>query len=232
MQTHQDTNLVGFTKWNRSTLYSDIFFYKPDKWFKIWFYIVNRVNFKDTKLFKRGEALITYEEIMASTKATAEQTKKCIKWLEENSMLTSTKTTRGKKRFVVNYDKYQDVVLNKNSRETSEENNERTVGEQLEARSIVEERKKEKNEKSIYMSEEDFDSYWNIYPLKENKKKAKQVFLKIKKELLPKILSAVEAQKKSQKWKDGYVPHPTTWLNGERWEDQLGVQLYELKKLT
>lgn len=85
---------------------------------------------------------------------------------------------------------------------------------------------------NIYMSEEDFDSYWNIYPLKENKKKAKQVFLKIKKEFLPKILSAVEAQKKSQKWKDGYVPHPTTWLNGERWEDQLGIQLYELKKLT
>ena len=37
-------------------------------------------------------------------------------------------------------------------------------------------------------------------------------------------MSAIEAQKKSPQWtKDGgqFIPHPATWLNGKRWEDQV-----------
>lgn len=38
------------------------------------------------------------------------------------------------------------------------------------------------------------------------------------------LLKALEEQKKSLQWtKDGgqFVPHPTTWLNQERWEDEI-----------
>ena len=41
---------------------------------------------------------------------------------------------------------------------------------------------------------------------------------------LPTILAAIEAQKKSEQWvKDGgqYIPHPATWLNQGRWDDQV-----------
>ena len=44
-------------------------------------------------------------------------------------------------------------------------------------------------------------------------------------ELQAVILRAVEAQKKTKDWlKDGgqYVPHPASWLNGERWQDEIG----------
>ena len=37
-------------------------------------------------------------------------------------------------------------------------------------------------------------------------------------------MTALEAQKKSLQWsKEGgqYIPNPTTWLNQERWEDEL-----------
>lgn len=34
------------------------------------------------------------------------------------------------------------------------------------------------------------------------------------------ILNAQDRQKKSKAWKDGYIPHLVTWLNGRRWEDE------------
>lgn len=38
-----------------------------------------------------------------------------------------------------------------------------------------------------------------------------------------KIMSAVQKQKESEDWQKEngkYIPHPTTWLNGERWLDE------------
>ena len=40
------------------------------------------------------------------------------------------------------------------------------------------------------------------------------------------LLTAIEDQKKSAQWtKDNgqFIPHPATWLNGKRWEDELAA---------
>lgn len=72
------------------------------------------------------------------------------------------------------------------------------------------------------MSEEDFESFWKIYPVKEEKKKAKEKFLKLEKSLLPKILEAIEENKtKNDKWLKWFIKQPTTWINGECWNDEL-----------
>lgn len=105
----------GYTIWARQTIESNIFFYKSDKWFKIWFYIVNKVFHTEGKLFNRGEALITYEEIMKATKASKQQVKDCIHYLEKEHMIESKQTTRGKIRKVVNYEIYQDGKNYKNT---------------------------------------------------------------------------------------------------------------------
>lgn len=76
-----------------------------------------------------------------------------------------------------------------------------------------------------------FESFWEIYPKHQDKKKAKQKFLKLctnEKEYkaimdgLRNILP-VWAKKDTK-----YIPMPTTWLNGERWNDEVNVNLYEL----
>lgn len=138
--------MSGATIWSRNTIESDIFFYKPDKWFKIWFYIVNRVNFKDSTLFKRGEMLITYDEIIRCTKSTKSQVEKCLKWMEKEDMLASRQTTRGRIRIVRNYNKYQDLQFYKEDLEKSRENNERRPGEESEQVPI---RKNDKNVKNV-----------------------------------------------------------------------------------
>lgn len=72
------------------------------------------------------------------------------------------------------------------------------------------------------MSEEDFDTFWKEYPIKEEKKKAKEKFLKLEKSLLPKILEAIAENKiKNDKWLKWFIKQPTTWINGECWNDEL-----------
>ncbi len=97
----------GATIWARQTIDSNIFCRKPDKWFKIWFYIVGKVNHKNNKQFKRGHGFIQYEKISDSTGATKDQIYKCFKWLKQKNAIRVNKTTRGMLVEVVNYDLYQ-----------------------------------------------------------------------------------------------------------------------------
>jgi len=140
----------GATIWSRDTIQSEIFFYKPDKWFKIWFYIVNRVNHKDTKLFKRGEGLITYQDIMRCTKASKTQVHKCIKFLLKDNMIGRRRTTRGYITLVKKYDEYQKLDNYKTTAETTE----RQPRDNRKAMSIDKNEKNEKNVKEVYTSNE------------------------------------------------------------------------------
>ena len=77
--------------------------------------------------------------------------------------------------------------------------------------------KEEKNE-SI------FESFWKVYPRKIGKEKCRNWFKshKPKEDLVQQMIEAVEQQKKSKQWSDPqYIPHPYTWLNQGRWEDEL-----------
>lgn len=72
---------------------------------------------------------------------------------------------------------------------------------------------------------ERFDKFWKAYPKRKDKKRAYKVFMKIKpdNELLQQMLDCIEREKKSLDWlKDNgqYIPYPSSWLNGERWNDE------------
>ncbi len=72
----------------------------------------------------------------------------------------------------------------------------------------------------------DFDAFWVAYPKKVDKAKARKAWDKLRPDeaLLRRMLDAITTQKRSDQWtKDGgqFIPNPTTWLNGRRWEDEL-----------
>ena len=81
--------------------------------------------------------------------------------------------------------------------------------------------------KSIQSNEEGFfNIFWSKYPKKISKKVAYTVWLKIKpnKSLFDKIINALERVKNSKQWsKDNgqFIPHASTWLNQERWDDDI-----------
>tara|TARA_Y100001973_G_scaffold106610_1_gene185795 strand:- start:375 stop:1073 length:699 start_codon:yes stop_codon:yes gene_type:complete len=70
-----------------------------------------------------------------------------------------------------------------------------------------------------------FESFWSIYPRRENKKKAKITWeaLKVDEVLMSKIAAHIEQRLTVGNWKSEpqYIPLPTTFLNGERWEDTI-----------
>lgn len=72
---------------------------------------------------------------------------------------------------------------------------------------------------------ESFTIFWQHYPRKVSKTAAEKAWAKIKltPALFETIIRALEAQKQYT-WanKDPtYVPHPATWLNGKRWNDEV-----------
>ena len=75
-----------------------------------------------------------------------------------------------------------------------------------------------------------FETFYSLYPRKVNKKKAQEKYYSILKkskspeetandilEGLKRYIDFWEKEKTEQQ----FIPHPTTWLNGERWNDDL-----------
>ena len=73
-----------------------------------------------------------------------------------------------------------------------------------------------------------FDTFWKAFPKRVAKQEAVKAFTKLNPDdtLLGVILKSIDASKKSEAWlKDGgkFIPHPATWLNGRRWEDEINI---------
>lgn len=68
-----------------------------------------------------------------------------------------------------------------------------------------------------------FDQLWSLYPRKVGKGQARKAFKAASKkadfyDLLPKLMDYVQTLEGKDKQ---YIPHLATWLNGERWEDEV-----------
>jgi len=73
---------------------------------------------------------------------------------------------------------------------------------------------------------ERFERFWRAYPRKVGKDAAKRAFEKRKPDerLLAAMLAAVALQSQTDEWrKEGgqFIPHPATWLNQGRWQDEV-----------
>lgn len=76
---------------------------------------------------------------------------------------------------------------------------------------------------------EGFTRFWAIYPRKVGKKEALKAYTKLKpsRTLIEKMILAISVQSQSRQWqRKEFIPHPATWLNGERWNDDLSGETY------
>ncbi|CEL30240.1 hypothetical protein SRM1_03598 [Pseudomonas fluorescens] len=77
-------------------------------------------------------------------------------------------------------------------------------------------------------TEDLFPKFWKMYPNKKGKAAAEKAWkkLKVTADLFGQIAEGLAAQVVCEAWvKDGgqFIPHPATWLNGKRWEDEVKV---------
>lgn len=68
-----------------------------------------------------------------------------------------------------------------------------------------------------------FEVFWEAYPLKVSKRTALASWsaLDPSDALVAQMIRAIGMQKDTDQWRRGFIPHPTTWLNQHRWEDEV-----------
>ena len=90
---------------------------------------------------------------------------------------------------------------------------------------------KRNNTKETNTKEKDyrsFDTFWKEYPRKVGKVTALKSWTKLSPsdELVTEIMAGLQRHKATKQWSEAkehgrYILHPTTWLNGRRWEDEV-----------
>lgn len=68
---------------------------------------------------------------------------------------------------------------------------------------------------------EDFIKFWEEYPKKVERKKCEEKWLRLSLEVHLAILKDIPLRKEGRQWEEGYIPNPLTYLNGERWNDDI-----------
>lgn len=70
-----------------------------------------------------------------------------------------------------------------------------------------------------------FERFWALYPRHTAKAAAVKAWDKLKPdlELCREMAAAIRSQMRSPQWMEGpeHIPHPSTWLNGARWKDEM-----------
>ena len=82
---------------------------------------------------------------------------------------------------------------------------------------------KEKNNRSSATPPDRFADFWAAYPKKVKKQDARKVWKsrKLNAKADDLIADVKKRQAKDGRWLEGFVPDPTTYLRGSRWEDEL-----------
>jgi len=72
-----------------------------------------------------------------------------------------------------------------------------------------------------------FDEFWTAYPRKIAKAVARKAFARLSEQQQLDACKAIDdhlAYWKAKETELEFIPHPATWLNQERWEDELVIE--------
>lgn len=221
----------GYVKAYRKLFESDMWLKEPFTRGQAWVDLIGLANHTDGFIRKRGIRInLKRGEVGWGERELAERWKwsrgKVRRFLtelcSENEQKLVPQTEPQNKNviscyLIINYDLYQ-------SNDTTEKPTSRTTnGPQTGHKRY--QNKNEKNEKNtIYL--QTFSLFWKNYPKKEAKKKAWQAWLKIgdPEAVIEKMKVVLPVQMESEQWtkENGtYIPMPTTYINQERWEDEI-----------
>lgn len=161
---------------------------------------------------------------------TVQKVRTCLLRFEKLGFLTSKSTNKNRLITIVNWELYQSID-SKNNKQTNKQltSNQQADNKRITTNKKEKKEKKVKNNNICSNSDELFSQFWSAYPKKRGKSNALRSWekLKISNELFNIIMTKLEIFKISNDWlKDNgqFIPYPSTWLNGKRWEDELDVK--------
>lgn len=226
----------NWIKINRQILDSNVF--EDAKTFKVFMWILLNANYKKRTLLngltlKAGQLCTSRERIATACNMHTSSVSRVLMRLQRCNSIDKKANSRGTVIEVINWGVFQHVDA------TGEQpaNSKRTASEQL-ANTEEEGKKVRREELSICPQpvglqtvngskvklsySADFEQFWQTFPSRRKTKKRK-AFADFKKAIkrvdLPILLAAVEEYAKSNKGRGEYCQMPSSWLNGDCWED-------------
>lgn len=70
------------------------------------------------------------------------------------------------------------------------------------------------------IGQSDFDQFWSAYPKKVKRKTSREIWMR-KHPNVTELLADLERRKSDRRWLEGFIPDPPTYLNQERWHDEI-----------
>jgi hypothetical protein len=176
---------------------------------KCWIDMLMRASIKPSSMLlnnqiievNRGEIVFSQRNFAKRNNMSRQQLRTFLTKLEKSKMIRSKSNPDVTHLILVGYSTYNDSKLTQN---------------QPRPNPII--RKKESKNKE---SNKDFEKFWKAYPKKVGKKKVQDKFDE-NNFPIDLILKNIELQKKSDQWQNQqYIPNPETYLNQERWTDEV-----------
>lgn len=174
-----------------------------------------------------GQLVTSRKTISEKTGVQESKVERILKLLKTEQQIEQVSTAKYRVISIVNWDSYQ----NDEQVDEQQMNNKRTADEQQmntpgECKELKNEEKQHQKPRSPASAEHvDFDQFWKLYPRKVGKQAALKAWAKLKPDMIlfAEIERALEIAKRSPDWLKSagqYIPHPSVWLNGRRWEDE------------
>ncbi|MEW6427490.1 MAG: hypothetical protein AB1568_05595 [Thermodesulfobacteriota bacterium] len=215
---------TGYVKLHRRLLDSQVF--QNEGLLKVWLWCLMKANYgeswatittgRGSSEVKVGVGQFLYGRLSAAKelRMPAETVRRRIDKLKNLGNLTMQSTSHYSIVTVCNWDVYQG----------------RDVGDAPAKAPAVHQpctTSEEEKRKKPLLTEVDgrFDAFWGAYPRRVGKAAAVRAWVRLSPggALFAEIMTALAAAKDSDQWQrdEGrFVPHPATWLNGRRWEDE------------
>jgi hypothetical protein len=149
----------------------------------------------------RGEIVFSQRNFAKRNNMTRQRLRTFLKKLEKTNMIRLKSNPEITHAVIVGYSTYNDFKSN----QQKPTHNPIIKGKKV--------RKEEINK--------DFEKFWKAYPKKVGKKKVQDKF-DANNFPIDLIIKNIELQKKSDQWQNQqYIPNPETYLNQERWTDEV-----------
>ena len=166
-----------------------------------------------------GQLIIGRKQIAVITGAHESSIQRILKKLEIEQQIEQQTGTKSRLITILNWDQYH-----QGEHQTEQQaNNKRTTSEHTRSIKALE---NDKNKKEHMLN---FEQFYSKYPKKVGRKRAEASWSKLNGTTPPidELITILEKHIASKAWmKDNgeYIPHPTTWLNGHHWEDDVAAE--------
>ena len=234
----------GYILLHRSLIDHPLFAREVFTEWQAWIWMLMRASFEPHEMRIRGThkvvkvsrgQLVTANRVLSETWGwSVNRVRRFLELLKNEAMIDTQPDTHHTIITICNYDRFQSKLTKTDTPIDTDLNTQADTVTDTQANTRINNIKNLNKEKKDILvkrknpSEElgGFEQFWQAYPKKVKKKRAQELYLKVtsaNQATDDQILKGLSAYLQSREVKSGYISDPTTWLNGERWNDEISA---------